>query len=507
MTVHPRPRSRRPLAFAIAAATAVGATALSLPALAADNGTSGAPGAPKIVLDGGTLDWGVKESFRNYVTGMAAGTIETAGGATKNADGTFRFGGAKGSYDTATHAVSVGFDGSVRFTSKLHGFDIELADLKIDTVGTTGTLTADVTSAGATADDVKFASLDLSAVRPGGGADGSMSFAGIPAALTADGSKAFNGMYKAGDKLDAASLTVKPQATPPTTPTTPPTTTPTKPPVTPPVTTPATPGATPTDAADPVQHVVDGNLDWGVKASFRSYVTSPVAAGKIETADGATASADAYRFPKGSGTYTADTKALNAGFAGSVRFLGHKENGAYSLDLKFSDVKVAVKGATGTLTADVSSKDRETGKVSQYNDLTVATLSAVAPKADGKVVTVSAAKAALTADGAKAFGGFYQAGAALDPVTVAVSLDKDASLPGTGTTGGTGGTGGTVNVGDTTGGTTGGSTTGGTTAGTTGGTLAATGAGAPSAALLGAAGLLVVVGAGATAVVARRRTS
>lgn len=501
MTAHPRPRSRRPLAFAIAAATAVGATALSLPALAADNGTSGAPGAPKIVLDGGTLDWGVKESFRTYVTGMAAGTIETADGATKNADGTFRFGGAKGSYDTATHAVSVGFDGSVRFTSKLHGFDIELADLKIDTVGTTGTLTADVTSAGATADDVKFASLDLSAVRPGGGADGSMSFAGIPAALTADGSKAFNGMYKAGDKLDAASLTVKPKATPPTTtPTTPPTTTPTKPPVTPP----ATPSATPTDAAGPVEHVVDGNLDWGVKASFRSYVTSPVAAGKIETADGATASGDAYRFPKGSGTYTADTKALNAGFAGSVRFLGHKENGEYSLDLKFSDLKVAVKGTTGTLTADVSSKDRETGKVSRYDDLAVATLSAVAPKADGKVVTVSAAKAALTADGAKAFGGFYQAGAALDPVTVAVSLDKDASLPGAGTTGGTGGA---VNVGDTTGGTTGGSTTGGTTAGTTGGTLAATGSGAPSAALLGAAGLLVVVGAGATTVVARRRSS
>lgn len=504
MTAHPRPRSRRPLALAIAAATAVGATALSLPALAADSGTAA---APKIVLDGGTLDWGVKESFRNYVTGMAAGTIETADGATKNADGTFRFGAAHGSYDTATHGVSVGFDGSVRFASKLHGFDIELADLKIDTVGTTGTLTADVTSAGATADDVTFASLDLSAVRPGGGADGSMSFAGIPAALTADGSKAFNGMYKAGDKLDAASLTVKPKATtPPTTPPTttpttpgkPPTTTPTKPTTTP---TPAPPTAKPTDAAGPVKRVVDGNLDWGVKASFRSYVTSPVAAGRIETADGATASADAYRFPKGSGTYNADTKALSAGFAGSVRFLGHQENGAYSLDLKFSDLKVAVKGAAGTLTADVSSKDRETGKVTRYDDLKVATLSAVAPKAKGKVVTVSAAKAALTADGAKAFGGFYQAGAALDPVTVAVSLDQAATLPGAGTTAGTGG------VSAQTGGTTGGSTTGGTNAGTTGGTLAATGAGAPSAALLGAAGLLVVAGAGATAFVARRRSS
>lgn len=498
MTVHPRPRSRRPLAFAIAAATAVGATALSLPALAADNG---AQAAPKIVLDGGTLDWGVKESFRTYVTGMAAGTIETADGATKNADGTFRFGVAKGSYDTATHGVSVGFDGSVRFTSKLHGFDIKLADLKIDTVGTTGTLTADVTSAGATADDVKFASLDLSAVRLGGGADGSMSFAGIPAALTADGSKAFNGMYKAGDKLDAATLTVKPGAAKP--PTTPPTTTPTTP-AKPPVTAPATPGTKPTDAADPVKHLVDGNLDWGVKASFRSYVTSPVAAGKIETADGATACADAYRFPKGSGTYNADTKALDAAFAGSVRFLGHKENGEYSLDLKFSDLKVAIKGATGTLTADVSSKDRATGKVSQYNDLAVATLSAATPQVNGKVVTVSAAKAALTADGAKAFGGFYQAGAALDPVTAVVSLDKAATLPTTGAT--TGGTGGTEHVSSTTGGSTAGSTTGGTTAGTTGGTLASTGAGAPSAALLAVAGLLVVAGAGATTVVARRRS-
>lgn len=507
-----RPRHpSRALALAIAAVTAGGATALGLPALAtaADSG---------IPLVGGTFDWGVKASFRSYVTGPAAGTITTAGGASTNADGTYHFTGGKGTYDTGTHAVTVGFDGSVEFASTLHGFDIKLADLKVTTVGTTGTLTADVTAAGSTSDDVPFAALDLSAVRPGGGSGGALTFDGIPATLTAEGAQAFNGMYQSGTALDPADLSVTP-GTPPTTP--PPTTAPTTtapttaPTTTPPTTAPATPP--PTTAPGTPAPLVDGTLDWGVKASFRSYVTGPIAAGKVELTGGATNTAAGYRFPQGTGTWAADGKTLTAAFSGGVRFLGHLQQGAYALDLKFGDLKVTTHGATGTLTADVSGKDLTTGKVTAYDDLAVAALSGVAPRTAGRVVTVTAASAALTADGAKVFSGFYRAGDALDPVTVAVSLEEGAALPTaspspstdtTDTTDTAGTTGGTS--GGTTGGTSGADTVGGGTGtdtdGSTG-TLAATGSGTPSTVLLAAAGALVVTGAGATLTVARRRRS
>jgi hypothetical protein len=44
-------------------------------------------------------------------------------------------------------------------------------------------------------------------------------------------------------------------------------------------------------------------------------------------------------------------------------------------------------------------------------------------------VAVSEAPAVLTAAGAKAFGGMYKKGTAMDPVSLAVALDADARLP------------------------------------------------------------------------------
>ncbi|MFI0722957.1 HtaA domain-containing protein [Streptomyces sp. NPDC021224] len=476
-----RTRTRR-TALATAVVLAAGAVALGTPALAS------AAGSGTLPISGGTFDWGVKQSFRSYVTGAAQGTITTADGATTNSGGTFHFTSGTGSYDTATHAVTVAFEGSVEFASTAHGFDITLGDLQVTTQGTSGTLTADVTAGGSTADDVEFATLDLSGVRPGSGADGAMTFDGIPAALTAAGAQAFNGMYAAGTALDPADLAVQAEA---------PTAPPTSPPTTPPTTAPTTPGGPAT--------VADGNLDWGVKESFRTYVTGPIAAGKVELSGGATATASGYRFPKGTGAWDAGATELNAAFSGGVRFLGHLQQGTYALDLKLSDLKVHTEGATGTLTADVASKDLTSGKVTDYDDLAVADLTGVAPAAKSGVVTVSAAKATLTADGAKVFSGFYEKGAALDPVTLAVSLSDDAALPTAAPSTGTS-SGGTGTDGGADGGTSGGTGTDG--AGSVGGTgaqLAETGAGAPTGALVGAAGALVLAGAAFTVTAARRR--
>ncbi|WP_419995185.1 HtaA domain-containing protein [Streptomyces boninensis] len=511
----------RRLAIAVASAAVLGAGALTLPAVAAD---APAAGPAAIDLTDGTLKWGVKESFRKYVTGIAAGEITVADGAEQAADnGPFTFTGGTGSYDPATHAVDSAFKGSVRFTSKAHGFDIKLADLKLTTENATaGAITADITAAGETSEDVELADLDLSGVKPGQGEGGAMTFADIPAKLTAKGAAAFNNMYEEGETLDPATLSVKAAsggssggsgsggatggstggstggdggATGGSTGGS-----------TGSGGTDATGGSTggsgSTGGEEPEQPadgaIVDGRLDWGVKESFRKYVTGPIGGGKVELGDGAAKQGEGYRFPDGSGQFEAETPGLDARFAGTVRFLAHKEGDAYALDLKFSDLRVEADGTGAALVADVSSKDRESGKVTNSSDVEVADLSTDAGKLTAKddIVELKAVPAKLTADGAKAFGGFYKEGDALDPVSAALSLDEDAQLPG----GGSGGSGGS--------GDSGGSGSGGTGgAGTVGGSdpLASTGAGLPVGGLLGAGAAAAALGGAAVYAASRRR--
>ncbi|MET7364383.1 HtaA domain-containing protein [Streptomyces sp. NPDC005566] len=504
--------TRRPIALAAAVATAaaLGAT-FALPALAADStGARPVAAAPATELTDGTLDWGFKESFRRYIGG--AGTITVKDGAKQAAgNGVFTFVNGKGTYDTSTHGTDTAFEGGVNFNAHGGVLDITLSDVKVATVGTGGAITADVATPQGTQNDVAVASLDLSAVRPGQGAGGAMVFKDIPATMTKAGAEAFNGQYAEGTALDPATLSVKAVAAPPTTEPTPtqkptekPTATPTatatatdKP------TSPASPSASATTPAADPGALVDGTLDWGVKKSFRTYVTGPIAKGSIETTDGATASGDGYRFPDATGRFDAEEQTLDAAFEGTVRFLGHKEGDAYTLDLSLTGLEIQVRGAAGTLIADVTTKDRETKKVTTYTGLAVADLTLPAGELAAKdgVVTLSGVPATLTADGTEAFGGMYPKGEQLDALTVAVALDKDAELPGT-----TGGTGGSGTSGGT--GTTGGSTTGGT-GGTVGGSgsLAATGADVPAGALFAAAGVVVAAGAGVVIAARRRRTA
>ncbi|MGW5862537.1 HtaA domain-containing protein [Streptomyces sp. NPDC055239] len=508
--------TRRPITLAAAVATAVtlGATALTLPALAADGG---AAAAPKLELKDGTLDWGFKESFRNYVTGMAAGKIEATDGAKQAAgNGVFTFTDGTGTYDTGTHATDTAFKGSVRFSSTAHGFDIKVADVKVRTKGTTGAIQADVSLNGTAQNDIDLAKLDLTGITPGTGEGGAMTFKDIPATLTADGAKAFNGMYKEGDKLDPATLSVKAGGAPTEKPTeTPkptdkPTETPKptdKPTETPkptekPTETPK-PTATPTETPKPTSgteqpagEVHDGTLAWGVKKSFRRY---------IDSGDGATLSGGAekndngYDFPYAKGDVDSDAKKLTASFGGAVRF----QYKAHGLDMKFSDIKVAANGTKGTLTVDVTTPK---GK---NNDVKFATLdlSKASYAAKDDVVVLDKVPAVFTAAGAKQFESEdapsgYKAGEAIDPVTVALSVAEGAELPsGNGSGGSTGGSGDSGSTG-------GGSSDlgGGSVGGGTGGSMASTGASVPTGALLGTAGAIVAAGAGAV-FMARRRTS
>jgi hypothetical protein len=160
----------------------------------------------------GTLDWTVKESFRKYLAGpVADGKVEFGGGAAG-----YRFGGATGSYDTATHAVTAGFNGSVRFLGHPaagggYALDTTLSGLgvRIDQGG--AFLIADVTAKAQDGTNsvlpaVRIAELDLSGASfaPVGGV---VTLTGVPARLTADGVPAF-GNYPAGEALDPVSLSL-----------------------------------------------------------------------------------------------------------------------------------------------------------------------------------------------------------------------------------------------------------------------------------------------------------
>ncbi|AXK35551.1 hypothetical protein DVA86_25805 [Streptomyces armeniacus] len=536
-------------ALAAATATVLAATAfLALPAtaaaVAADDGGGArdrtAAQAPAAVeLTDGTLDWGVKKSFRDYVTGpIGGGDITVGDGAEENPDGTFRFTAGTGTYDPGSHGVDVAFEGSVRFAAHGGQLDLAFADLKVTSDdGRQGTITADVSTGGTSSDDVEVAALDLAAVEPGQGEGGEMTFADVPATLTAEGAKAFNGFYKEGDDLDPATLAVRPVTsgtggtgaaggggesgngsagtgstggtggagstgasggtgadTGPA---------------------PGTgSGSDPADPADPATaesgEVVDGNLDWGVKESFRTYVTGPIGGGKVELSGGAQDNGDGYRFPGGNGDLDSGAGSLDADFDGAVRFLAHKESGQgqeYALDLKFSALRVETDGTEGSLVADVAAKDRKTGEVSEYDALTVASLTvpdgALTPDED--IVTLDKLPATLTADGAKAFGGFYEKGDALDPVTVSVALDEGAELPGGGSDGTSGSSDSSGSDGSSGSSSSAGTVGGGDTGGS--GSLASTGTGTPVAALLGGAGGLALIGAAAAYATRRRGPS
>lgn len=380
---------------------------------------------------GGRLDWGIKSSFQSYVTGpIAQGSWSLSGGAATVGGSQFRFHSATGTYDPDSGALRAGFSGGVRFVGHKKADGVNELDLTISrpTVrvsGGAGTLYADMSSKAkgsgqvSTRSQVPLASLKLSGIDTRGGGS-PIGLAQVPATLTAQGASAFAGYYTAGTALDPVTLSVDVLAA-------------------------AGPGAkSPSphagsgsgdkekgkeekdgakSAAKPkAGRVQDAAVDWGVRRTFREYVTGPIAQGGWTLTAGAQDGGALFRFPKGEGDYNPGAGTLDADFAGSVRFTG--EDG---LDLRLSEVHVDVAKGTGTLRADVDSPRYEARNVA------LVTFEAGRLKPgkgeDADLVTVTEAPAALTAKGAKAFGGIYRAGTAMDPVSLAVALDDKAELP------------------------------------------------------------------------------
>ncbi|GAA1529635.1 hypothetical protein GCM10009788_36370 [Nocardioides humi] len=163
-------------------------------------------------ITGATLDWGIKASFRNYIEGsIAHGSISTSGGATRNADGTFRFVDGSGTFDDEGNLTELSFAGTVSFDGHDGQLDLDISDVRVDLNGDQSVVRADMTSKDMTSGevvdypDVVVATLDPEAGTYAG-EDGSSTWSGIPARLSAAGAPAFGGFYAGGTELDPVAL-------------------------------------------------------------------------------------------------------------------------------------------------------------------------------------------------------------------------------------------------------------------------------------------------------------
>ena len=181
------------------------------------------------------------------------------------------------------------------------------------------------------------------------------------------------------------------------------------------------PSAATAQTSEGVCTVTDGTLTWGVKESFRAYISGSIANGAWETSDGAAYETPEFVWDDGTGTFDPETGTGSVSFPGSVHFTGH--DGV--LDLTLANPTVEFEGGdSGALLLDARSTDME-GEVAvdtAQEWVGEITLDGDLAPADG-VLELAEQPTALTNSGAGAFAGFYEAGAELDPLTIALELD------------------------------------------------------------------------------------
>jgi hypothetical protein len=187
-------------------------------------------------------------------------------------------------------------------------------------------------------------------------------------------------------------------------------------------------------AAAQVCQIADATLAWGVKESFRSYVSGSIAHGDWTTNGNATYKTPAFTWSKGTGT-TEGQDAATIDFTGGVVFTGH--DGA--LDTRLSNPQVRILDAkTALLLVDFESNARDSAesgdtKRDKFEDLEFARLdlSAATPGGGEGVSAWRKIPATLTAQGAKAFS-TYAEGDPLDPIDLTFEAPGCAQAAGAG---------------------------------------------------------------------------
>lgn len=422
------------------------------------------------VVESGTLSWDIRESFLKYLTGFAHGSVNVEG-MEKTAAGGFKYTQASGVYNPETKTGQINFAGTAEFTGHNGQLKSTIKNMRLVVVNGKGTLVADVDALTRDGKSVSKTGLAIAEVDLSGASvkDGVFSAQNAAVALTAEGSDVlFAGQYRGADNAMAPlSFSVKlSEQTAENT-----------------VEVPrisenkssdnkgsengssdngssnssdnsgangsgsngsagtsgsvsnggsSSNGSVSNNPAQPVcvpvtrtrevqeQGASDGtiksaNLGWGVRDSFRNYVRGGIANGSWEL-NGTSYSSDAFNWSNGTGTFKGGKGSIS--FSGSVRFTGHHG----ILDTTIANPRLEINGNSGTLYATMNSND-PSGKATNYGEVALLKVDLSGLQSSADAVSVNGAATTLTAEGAKAFAGFYDAGKDMAPLSFSAAIN------------------------------------------------------------------------------------
>jgi hypothetical protein len=362
--------------------------------------------------DSGALTWGFKASWRNYVATIAAGTTSLSDGAGSNSSGEYVFPQESTDLTSQDDTGVTKYEGSVRWQSSAHGFDITMSDPWLDvTSSDEAVLTAVLTdNAGNSRGRIEIATVELDDSEVD---DDSLTWTDRPTEISEDAAETFTNYANAsGDPLDAVvheeGIGEDDEPDPEPTP---------------------TPTPTPTTVPEPAPD--DPELAWGLKESFRSYITGSIAKGHVTSSDGARTRSGIYVWDQRSASVGSSAQG-SANYGGSIRFRGHEHAetpGQYALDLELKDPEIAVSSASSaTLSFHVI--DRAEGATTDHGriDFAKVSLSGASVCGSAGYRAWSGASTTITADGADVMNN-YPEGTALDRLSFSVE-DSDLSASG-----------------------------------------------------------------------------
>ena len=417
------------------------------------------------VVESGTLSWDIRESFLKYLTGFAHGSVNVEG-MEKTAAGGFKYTQASGVYNPETKTGQINFAGTAEFTGHNGQLKSTIKNMRLVVVNGKGTLVADVDALTRDGKSVSKTGLAIAEVDLSGASvkDGVFSAQNAAVALTAEGSDMlFAGQYRGADNAMAPlsfSVKLSEQTAENTV-------------EVPRVSenkssenkgsennssdngssnstgnsgsggsagtsgsvsnggsssngsvsnNPAQPVCVPVTRTREVQEqgasdgtIKSANLGWGVRDSFRNYVRGGIANGSWEL-NGTSYSSDAFNWSNGTGTFKGGKGSIS--FSGSVRFTGHHG----ILDTTIANPRLEINGNSGTLYATMNSND-PSGKATNYGEVALLKVDLSGLQSSADAVSVNGAATTLTAEGAKAFAGFYDAGKDMAPLSFSAAIN------------------------------------------------------------------------------------
>ena len=434
------------------------------------------------IIESGNLTWNIRDSFLHYLNTIARGNI-TVEGLSKNAAGGLDFTSASGSYDEATKTGQINFAGKVHISGHHGQLNSSFENTRLVIKEGKGYLVVDAEALNMQGENRTFKDLVLAEVDLNGATleNNVLSAKNAAVTVTVEGSEAiFAGQYNDADKRAMAPLsfsaklgsqlvenkvtdtTVKGSntgsgsanlgnnanagtggpnfggsvnngggsASPSRNGSTPAahpnggksgsfssvSKNPAQPVCTPVTVTKQVPvkAAKNAPAASADGKVASADLGWGVRDSFRNYIRGGIANGSWDL-NGTTYSNNAFQWAKGTGSFKDGKGSIS--FTGSVHFTGHHG----ILDTTISNPRLEINGKTAVLYATVVGNDMD-GKSQNYGEVALLNVDVSGLQVSGDKISISGAGTTITAEGAKAFAGFYEAGKDMAPLSFSASL-------------------------------------------------------------------------------------